>query len=203
MAWKGYFDGGSRGNPGIAGAGAVLYDENGSMIWEGALPLGKKTNNEAEYEAAGMVLKEAARRKLEKIEICGDSKLVINQLSGVWKIKEPRLQALFTKISGDVIGRQVKYRWVPRAQNSEADRLANLAMDGERIDRSLDVKIEQTCDSIVSEEKDLAKEDDFMFEFLVIRDGDERYSLDLIHSTCSCPDFIENGTCRHLKYYSR
>ena len=90
---RGHFDGASRGNPGKAGAGAVVYEDE-KVVWLRAEPLGQMTNNEAEYTALSLLLDELERRGAQGAEICGDSKLVISQVTGAWKIKEPRLRAL-------------------------------------------------------------------------------------------------------------
>lgn len=129
LSCKACFDGGSRGNPGPSGAGAVLYDSSGTVIWRGSRALGHGTNNEAEYKAATMAILEAARRGIKDIELCGDSRLIIQQLSGKWKIKEPRLRALAREFWEIADTMTVTYRWIPREENSEADNLANLAMD--------------------------------------------------------------------------
>ena len=91
---KGYFDGASRGNPGEAGAGALLEDERGRVVWETATPLGVRTNNEAEYLALILLLEETARRGLKDFEVYGDSRLVVLQFSRAWKLNEPRLREL-------------------------------------------------------------------------------------------------------------
>lgn len=126
---KGYFDGASRGNPGEAGAGALLTDDSGNVIWECAKYLGHKTNNEAEYNAVIMLLKEAKNRGIKELTICGDSKLVVSQLSHLWKIKMPHLRELAIEAWSTAEGMNVKYIWVPREQNSRADKLSNEALD--------------------------------------------------------------------------
>lgn len=90
----GYFDGASRGNPGEAGAGALLLDEGENTIWETARYLGKKTNNEAEYNAAILLLTAAKERGVKELKVYGDSKLVVCQLSKQWKINLPHLREL-------------------------------------------------------------------------------------------------------------
>ena len=90
----GYFDGASRGNPGEAGAGALIKDYNGKVLWQCADYLGDKTNNEAEYNAVIRLLKAAAEMGVEEIKIHGDSNLVVKQLSRIGRIKEPRLAEL-------------------------------------------------------------------------------------------------------------
>lgn len=191
MAYRGYFDGGSRGNPGVAGAGAVLFDPSGRKVWEGAKPLGRCTNNEAEYLAASLVLAEAVRLGVSELELSGDSKLVVQQLSGAWKIKEPRLQALATDFKRMASAISLKFTWVPRSENSDADRMANLAMDGQSIDRSFDGQVDAEggpSEGVLP----------VALEFVVLSQGEERYSVDLIRKRCSCDDFAKKGDCSHL-----
>lgn len=191
MAYRGYFDGGSRGNPGIAGAGAVLYDPTGAKVWEGAKPLGRCTNNEAEYLAASMVLDEALRRGVSELELLGDSKLVIQQLSGAWKIKEPRLQALANSFKKSASGLSLAFTWIPRSDNSDADRLANLAMDGERLDSPLDSEE-------VAEKGPLIPE--MNLEAAVVSQGEDRFLVDIVRKRCSCDEFAQRGDCPHLSF---
>lgn len=126
---KGYFDGASRGNPGEAGAGALLIEDDGTVVWEKALYLGKKTNNEAEYNAAIMLLTEAAERGLTELAVYGDSKLVVSQLSGQWKINLPHLRELAKKAWDITKGMKVSYSWIPREKNKKADELSNRGID--------------------------------------------------------------------------
>jgi len=93
-----YTDGGARNNPGPAGAGVVIMD-GGRVIAELKQYLGEQTNNWAEYEALALALQEAKRRKLQgrSIEIRMDSKLVIEQIAGNWKVKEPTLKPQVAK----------------------------------------------------------------------------------------------------------
>jgi ribonuclease HI len=100
-----FTDGGSRGNPGLAGAGAVLFDEKGALLKEGSKFLGTMTNNEAEYEAVllGLSLAKAHFGKVKlkelSLEVCLDSELVARQLSLRYQVKEPRLFPYFVAIS--------------------------------------------------------------------------------------------------------
>lgn len=124
-------DGGSRGNPGPGGSGSVLIDaDTGEIIDTIPRYLGTCTNNVAEY--TGLVLGLDAAYKLDpeaSVEVRMDSKLVVEQMSGRWKIKHPDMQKL-AAIARDLIGtRNVRFTWVPRAQNSRADAAANAAMD--------------------------------------------------------------------------
>ena len=125
-------DGGSRGNPGLAGYGAVVRDAvTGEVLAEVSEAIGHATNNVAEY--CGLVAGLRAAAKLAPgadTEIRMDSRLVVEQMSGRWKIKHPDLRPLATQASqaARVLGR-VTYTWVPRERNAHADRLANQAMD--------------------------------------------------------------------------
>jgi probable phosphoglycerate mutase len=125
-------DGGSRGNPGPAGYGAVVLDAvTGEVLAEVNEAIGHATNNVAEY--SGLVAGLRAAGKLAPgapAEVRMDSKLVVEQMSGRWKIKHPDLRPLAAEASqlARVLGR-VTYTWVPRERNTHADRLANEAMD--------------------------------------------------------------------------
>ena len=125
-------DGGSRGNPGTAGYGAVVLDAvTGEVLAEVSEAIGHATNNVAEY--SGLVAGLRAAGKLAPgaaTEVRMDSKLVVEQMSGRWKIKHPDLRPLAAQASqaARLLGR-VTYTWVPRERNTHADRLANEAMD--------------------------------------------------------------------------
>ena len=125
-------DGGSRGNPGPAGYGAVVRDAaSGEVLAELYQSLGVTTNNVAEY--SGLVAGLTAAAELAPgadVEVRMDSKLVVEQMSGRWQIKHPALRALAAQAeAADRHVGRVSYQWVPRAQNAHADRLANRAMD--------------------------------------------------------------------------
>ena len=131
-------DGGSRGNPGPAGYGALVRDAaTGKVLAERAASVGRATNNVAEY--GGLVAGLQAALDLDasaEVEVRMDSKLVVEQMSGRWKIKHPDMQQL--ALQAQKIARQlggVTYTWVPRAQNGAADALANSAMDGKPVHR--------------------------------------------------------------------
>lgn len=124
-------DGGSRGNPGPAGSGSVVIDAaTGEVLAEVGRFLGLATNNVAEYR--GLV--EGIRRALlidpdAELEVRLDSKLVVEQMSGRWKIKHPAMAELAAEARGLLTGTPVAFRWVPRAENARADAVANRAMD--------------------------------------------------------------------------
>jgi ribonuclease H / adenosylcobalamin/alpha-ribazole phosphatase len=125
-------DGGSRGNPGLAGYGAVVRDAvTGEVLAEVNEAIGQATNNVAEYSGLLAGLRTAATLAPgADTEVRMDSKLVVEQMSGRWKIKHPDLRPLAVQASHAArsLGR-VTYTWVPREQNTHADRLANQAMD--------------------------------------------------------------------------
>ncbi len=125
-------DGGSRGNPGPAGYGAVVMDEAGTVLVERAEGIGVTTNNVAEYQGLIAGLRAAAELGAEVIDVRMDSKLVVEQMSGRWKIKHPGLQPLALEAQKLVRGfTRVTYQWIPRERNKHADRLANEAMDAQ------------------------------------------------------------------------
>lgn len=132
-----YADGGSRGNPGPAGAGAVVFDATGKRLIEVADYLGVTTNNVAEYEAVLRAIKklseEFSKEHLSKMHLTikMDSKLVIEQLSGNYKVKHPNLIPRYLEIK-NIIARHfsnVSFEHVYREHNKDADALANRAMD--------------------------------------------------------------------------
>ncbi|MFE9006526.1 bifunctional RNase H/acid phosphatase [Streptomyces sp. NPDC007875] len=124
-------DGGSRGNPGPAGYGAVVLDaETGEPLAEVAEYIGTATNNVAEYKGLIAGLRAAyALDPAAEVRVRMDSKLVIEQMSGRWKIKHPDMRPLAAEAKAIMPPGQVAYEWIPREQNKHADRLANEAMD--------------------------------------------------------------------------
>ncbi|WP_225097066.1 bifunctional RNase H/acid phosphatase [Streptomyces sp. CoH27] len=124
-------DGGSRGNPGPAGYGAVVTDAaTGEILAEEAEYLGVVTNNVAEYRGLLAGLRAAhALDPTATVRVRMDSKLVVEQMSGRWKIKHPDMKPLAAQSRSIFPPDQVTYEWIPREQNKHADRLANEAMD--------------------------------------------------------------------------
>lgn len=123
-------DGGSRGNPGIAGAGALVRNTDGEILATKAVPLGKASNNVAEY--TGLIEGLKLAREIDpaaSVEVLMDSKLVVEQMSGRWKIKHEDMKRLAAEASQILSPMQVSYTWIPRKQNGDADRLSNEAMD--------------------------------------------------------------------------
>jgi probable phosphoglycerate mutase len=126
-------DGGSRGNPGPAAYGALLKDaETGEVIAERGETIGTATNNVAEYRGLIAGLELAAEHAPEaEIEVRMDSKLVVEQMAGNWKIKHPSMKPLAIE-ANRLAPAGTTFTWVPRAENAHADRLANEALDGLR-----------------------------------------------------------------------
>ena len=125
-----YIDGGSRGNPGIAGYGVHVVDEDGRTLASLSEPLGIKTNNVAEYSALIAGLKFAVSKHCLKLRVFADSELLVRQISGVYRVKNPDLKVLFEQARSLIAGlKSFSIHHIPREENREADRLANLAMD--------------------------------------------------------------------------
>ncbi|ORV12701.1 bifunctional RNase H/acid phosphatase [Mycobacterium celatum] len=124
-------DGGSRGNPGPAGYGSVVWTaDRSTVLAESKQAIGRATNNVAEYRGLIAGLEEAARLGATEVAVSMDSKLVVEQMSGRWQVKHPDLAQLHAQARALASRFEaISYSWVPRAQNSYADRLANEAMD--------------------------------------------------------------------------
>jgi ribonuclease HI len=126
-------DGAARGNPGPAGAGVVIEDADGTVLRELHRYLGSRTNNQAEYEASLLGLRsllDDPPRSGAAVTACLDSELVVRQLDGRYRVKDPALQALHSDTLG-LIGRLPAFRvqHVPRTLNERADALANQAIE--------------------------------------------------------------------------
>jgi len=124
-------DGGSRGNPGPAGYGAVVRDAaTGAVFAEVSEAIGVATNNVAEYRGMIAGLREAVRVDPAcTVEVRMDSRLVVEQMAGRWAIRHEDMRRLAEEARGVLPAERVSYTWVPREANAEADRLANRAMD--------------------------------------------------------------------------
>ena len=130
-----YTDGGARGNPGPAGIGAVITDINGNVLKEISKYIGEQTNNYAEYEAlihALAVLREMFDEKIHdmQISVYMDSELVVRQLTGAYRVKDPNLKEQFAKVA-QLAGtlKHISYNHVLRGKNAHADELVNRALD--------------------------------------------------------------------------
>jgi probable phosphoglycerate mutase len=154
-------DGGSRGNPGVAGWGAVVLDgATRELLHEGCAPLGKASNNVAEY--TGLIEGLRAAQGIDPaadIQVRMDSKLVVEQMSGRWKIKHEDMRRL-ALVARDVVadisraGGSVTFAWIPREKNKLADALSNRGMDGVTLSRLVgeeapDTTVAETVDEVV------------------------------------------------------
>jgi probable phosphoglycerate mutase len=124
-------DGGSRGNPGIAAGGAVVLDDaSGDVLSEVGVYVGIASNNVAEYNGLIAGLETALQRDPSaSVHVRLDSKLVVEQMTGRWKIKHPDMQVLASRAIALIEGRDVSFEWVPRLSNKRADAAANESMD--------------------------------------------------------------------------
>lgn len=123
------FDGASRGNPGPSGIGAVIF-HNGQEIWATCRYIGNKTNNQSEYSALILGLKEALSRDIKHLHVYGDSQLVINQINGQYKVKNQGLQELYQEVQGlKTKFETIEFTHIYREFNKRADHLSNMALD--------------------------------------------------------------------------
>ncbi len=128
--WVLWVDGGARGNPGPAGAGSVLHDGGGRRVAARCWPLGRSTNNSAEYEGLVRGLEMAAAAGARRLEVRSDSELIVKQMRGEYRTRAPHLkEALARAKRAAAVFEEVRFTAVPRERNRESDRLANLAMD--------------------------------------------------------------------------
>ncbi len=125
-----YSDGACRGNPGIGGAGAVITDAAGNVVWEGKEFLGHCTNNIAEYRALILGLKGALAQGYNNLKVYLDSELLARQINGSYRVKNESLKNLMTEIRSLLSSMEsVQVKHVLRSHNSRADKLANMAID--------------------------------------------------------------------------
>jgi ribonuclease HI len=122
-------DGAARGNPGPAGLGVLIEDEHGMRLQARHKWLGVMTNNQAEYNALIEGLRTVKAWNPDRVEIYLDSNLVVEQISGKYRIKEPELQRLHAEAMGLLGGMSYEIKHVAREQNRGADHLANMAID--------------------------------------------------------------------------
>ena len=130
-----YIDGGARGNPGPAGFGVRIEEEDGTLVEEFSEAIGVATNNVAEYRGLLAALEWARAHSLTRFHVRSDSLLLVQQMKGAYKVKHPGLVPLYAKakLLAHQIGR-VTFEHVGRAKNAHADRLANAAMDSATAD---------------------------------------------------------------------
>ncbi|WP_175934678.1 bifunctional RNase H/acid phosphatase [Corynebacterium sp. Marseille-P4321] len=205
-----YCDGGSRGNPGVAGSGAVLYDEHGDTLAEVAYVVGKKaSNNVAEYHGLIRGLEAARDLGATEVDVHMDSKLVVEQMTGRWKIKHPDMQKLAVearKLAGEF--GNVTYTWVPRAKNKKADELSNVAMDAAArgdapgiVEGTGVVKGAEVAPAGVDKQAKPTKEtsrkapwaEGPRTRFVLLRHGQTEHSKDMRFSGSSDPELTETG----------
>lgn len=123
-------DGGARGNPGPAAVGAVVRDADGRVLAEEGRQIGKATNNVAEYRALLLGIELARQHGADRLEMIGDSELIVRQVKGEYKVKDPALRELHGEVRAaleDFASWSIRH--VRREHNAEADRLVNAALD--------------------------------------------------------------------------
>jgi ribonuclease HI len=129
-----YIDGSSRGNPGQAGAAALIYDSSGQLLSKASRYLGRTTNNVAEYNALLLALEESAKLNGRRLQVFSDSELLVRQYNGEYKIKNKTLQGLHRQVRRWVTKfDQVLLSHIPREENKEADALANKVVNEHQI----------------------------------------------------------------------
>jgi len=125
-----FCDGGSRGNPGISGGGAVLFDEKNQEIARKSVFCGIQTNNFAEYSSLILGLNLALEKNFLDLKVFMDSRLVVQQMKGIFKIKNKNIKPLYEKamaLVDDFVN--IDFQYIPREKNKIADKIANMAMD--------------------------------------------------------------------------
>ena len=126
--FKLYSDGASRGNPGLSAGGAVIKSPLNVVLCELSEDFGTTTNNVAEYRALLLGLKKCKSVGISKLEVFMDSKLVVEQMSGRWKVKNKNLIPIYNEIK-ELTFNEIKFTWIPRSENVHADQLANKILD--------------------------------------------------------------------------
>lgn len=134
MILQAFTDGASRGNPGDAGIGVILKDEGGALLLSISGYIGRTTNNVAEYTALRALLREMGRFPCSRLVVHSDSELMVRQLSGTYRVKDPAMKREHAKVAAAIAGLPctVEFRHIPREQNAEADALANAGIEGRR-----------------------------------------------------------------------
>jgi ribonuclease HI len=129
-----YTDGAARGNPGESGIGIIFKDEKGTILTKICGYIGEATNNVAEYQALIACLKNASKTKCSRLVVHSDSELMVRQLLGEYKVKDPNLKLMFQKVHRLLAKAPFEFeiKHVGRELNKEADRLANLGIDSRK-----------------------------------------------------------------------
>ncbi|AWB84413.1 bifunctional RNase H/acid phosphatase [Corynebacterium liangguodongii] len=188
-----YTDGGSRGNPGVAGSGSVVYSEAGETLAEIAYVVGQKSsNNVAEYHGLLRGLEAARDLGATEVDVYMDSKLVVEQMSGRWKIKHPDMQELALAARALAGGfTSVTYTWVPRAKNKKADELSNVAMDAAAA--GADPGIVGAAPATPKDFSPASLSDAPRTRFILLRHGQTQHSVEKVYSGSSDPALTEAG----------
>ena len=213
-------DGGSRGNPGPAGYGAVVKDADGQVVAEAAESIGTATNNVAEYRGliAGLEALVALGAEGAVVTVRMDSKLVIEQMAGRWKVKHEGLRPLALEAAALARRFRVTWTWIPREKNTHADRLANEAMDaaarGEKwkaktvsatasATTSVTARVESSVSSVSSVSLEAAGGTGWMprptlrpTSLILLRHGETPLSVDKRFSGLGDPPLTADGTAQ-------
>lgn len=171
------FDGCSKGNPGFAGIGAVIY-KNEEEIWSGSKFIGVKTNNFSEYSALIFGLTKAIEMGIEILNVQGDSLLVINQVSGIYKVKSEDLLPLYEKVNE--LKKQFKlieFYHVYREKNKRADELSNIALEEKTTERYIPNSIETMMSDDIESIDDEWVEEEKLEEIMIKRPSKRLASL--------------------------
>lgn len=155
MTWHAYTDGASRGNPGDAGVGVIVRDEQGQTLLSVHGYIGRTTNNVAEYTALQTLLERLPADGCTRLVVHSDSELLVRQVNGQYRVKDPGLKKHHEEVRRllSSLPCQVEVRHIPREQNSEADRLANRGIDSlvplpasghSRVDNSLNQQLRRS-----------------------------------------------------------
>lgn len=126
-----FCDGGSRGNPGPAASGVVFMATNGDIIEQFGHYWGVATNNQAEYRAVDIALDKLAEYQASRVEFYLDSELVVRQLNGEYRVKNQDLRPIYESIKRKIVGKNVTFSHVFRADNKLADKQVNICLDAQ------------------------------------------------------------------------
>lgn len=163
----------------------LLDAETGDVSWKTSKPVGIKTNNEAVYLALIELLTHLAETKTYHVHVRGDSQLIVNQVNGVWQVKEPHLWTLCAQACELVCQAQIaSLKWVPREQNRHAERLSGEALDEQtkHLQKFFDpAKLERLSSTIY------------------VAHGTKDYAVDLENRVCTCSAFQKIKMCKHLR----
>ncbi|CAN5751145.1 bifunctional RNase H/acid phosphatase [soil metagenome] len=190
-------DGGSRGNPGPAGYGSVVFTADRRVVLaEAKQAIGRTTNNVAEYQGLIAGLEEAVALGATEVAVQMDSKLVVEQMAGRWKVKHPDLIELHAQARALAAQfDRISYRWIPRAENSHADRLANEAMDAaaEMIAQSAPAGTDQTSTEVRTNPAGWTGAQGAPTRLMLLRHGQTELSVERRYSGRGNPALSELG----------